>query len=203
MSVAIIDYGAGNIASVKNTLARIDMQAMLTSDPEQIKNADYVIFPGVGEATNAMRKLRATGLDKLIPTLTQPVLGICLGMQLMCQSSEEGPTTGLNIFPVQVKKFKTSHHEYRVPHMGWNRLDQLNSQIIQKGQNSLSPYVYFVHSYYAELADETSAVCDYIQPFSAALEKDNFYGVQFHPEKSGDFGQVILERFLSLNKETR
>jgi glutamine amidotransferase len=198
MKVVIIDYGAGNITSVVNTLQRTGVNPVLSAQPDTILSADRVIFPGVGQATAAMAKLKATQLDKLIPQLHQPVLGVCLGMQLMCAFTEEGAIDGLNIFPVQVKKFIPQQAEDRVPHMGWNKLDQINSKIIPS-KSPFPAYTYFVHSFYVEQSEWSSASTNFILPFSAALERENFYGVQFHPEKSGKFGQEILKNFIDLS----
>ena len=200
MKVVIIDYGSGNITSVINALHRINIDPMLSSNPEEIQSADRVIFPGVGQATSAMEKLKMTGLNSLIPLLKQPVLGICLGMQLMCAYTEEGNIDGLKIFPVQVKKFVPIQAEERVPHMGWNKLEKISSEIIPSA-STLQSYAYFVHSYYAEQSPWTSASTKFILPFSAALERNNFFGVQFHPEKSGKFGQEIIQNFIDLPKK--
>jgi glutamine amidotransferase len=200
MNLVIIDYGSGNITSVVNTLQRIGVNPVLSAQPDTILSADRVIFPGVGQATTAMAKLKATQLDELIPQLRQPVLGVCLGMQLMCAYTEEGAIDGLNIFPVQVKKFIPQQAEDRVPHMGWNKLDQIKSKIIP-ARSPFPTYTYFVHSFYAEQSEWSSASTNFILPFSAALERENFYGVQFHPEKSGKFGQEILKNFIDLSNE--
>lgn len=191
--IAIIDYGAGNIRSVDNALRRLGAEPVLSSDPEVLAGADKVIFPGVGEAGNAMQALAATGLDRLIPDLRQPVLGVCLGLQLMCRHSEEGDTKGLGIFPVQVKRFPATG---KIPHMGWNNLKIISGPLF--GGLPDEQDVYFVHSYYAELASQTTAKTDYLLPFSAALSQDNFHAVQFHPEKSGKIGAIILKNFLEL-----
>lgn len=191
--IAIIKYNAGNITSVKNAIERLGFECMVTDDEQQIRNADKVIFPGVGEANSAMNYLKERGLDKLIKSLTQPVLGICLGQQLMCKFSEEGSTNCLGIFDIQVKKFPATDI---VPHMGWNNLTKISSPLFY-GINERDD-VYFVHSYYCELSKYTTAVCDYILPFSAAIQKDNFYTTQFHPEKSASVGEQILKNFLSL-----
>lgn len=191
--IVIIDYGAGNIQSIKFALQRIGYEGKLSSDAEEIRKADKVIFPGVGEASSAMKKLRSTGLDKVIPELKQPVLGICLGMQLMCRHSEEGDTTGLGIFDVDVIHFENT---LKVPHIGWNRITDLETDIFEKIREK--EYVYLVHSYYAPVCSETIAKCDYGVEYSSALKKDNFYGVQFHPEKSSEAGEKILENFLKL-----
>jgi imidazole glycerol-phosphate synthase subunit HisH len=199
MSVVIIKYNAGNIKSVTNALNRLGVEAEVTADPEKIRSADKVIFPGVGEASSTMKYLRKHQLDKLIVSLTQPVLGICLGLQLMCSHSEEGNTTCLGIFDEKVKRFVPEPgQEYitKVPHMGWNSIYDVSEGLFSRAMNN--GYVYFVHSYYAGLGDHTAATCNYIIPFSAALQKDNFYATQFHPEKSGEIGAAILENFLNL-----
>ena len=190
--IAIIDYDAGNVKSVQNALKKLGFEAVITSDIETIKNADKVIFPGVGEASSAMKKLKERGLDTIIPNLKQPVLGICLGMQLMCNASEEGKTKALGIFDCEVKLFPNSDI---VPHMGWNNVSKMKGKLLEN--ISEIDNFYFVHSYYAEIGENTSSVCDYITPFSATLEKDNFYAAQFHPEKSGDAGFKLLENFLN------
>ena len=191
--IAIIDYDAGNVKSVQNALKKLGFEAEITSDIETIKNADKVIFPGVGEASSAMKKLQERGLDAVIPNLKQPVLGICLGMQLMCNASEEGNTKALGIFDCEVKLFPNSDI---VPHMGWNNVSEMKGKLLEN--ISETDNFYFVHSYYAEICENTSSVCDYITPFSATLEKDNFYAAQFHPEKSGDAGFKLLENFLKI-----
>lgn len=193
MKIAIIDYGAGNIKSIQFALERLGYTGKLTSDVTQIKTADKVIFPGVGEASSAMKKLKTSGLNHLIPQLTQPVLGICLGMQLMCAASEEGNTTGLGIFPEKVKRFENT---LKVPQMGWNTLSQLKGSLFTAIAEDV--YMYLVHSYYVPLCDETIARSNYGVTFSAALQKDNFYGVQFHPEKSSIDGAKLLENFLKI-----
>lgn len=193
MKIVIIDYGAGNIQSIKFAIQRLGFEAVLSHDAEEIRQADKVIFPGVGEASSAMAKLRDTGLDKLIPTLKQPVLGICLGMQLMCSSSEEGNTTGLGIFDLNVVKFPNT---VKVPQIGWNQITELQSDLF-KGVPEKS-YIYLVHSFYAPKGEDTIAESDYALPYSAALQKDNFYGVQFHPEKSSEVGSTILGNFLTV-----
>lgn len=197
MNLVIIDYGAGNVQSLDFALQRLGINAILTHDPQQIETADKVIFPGVGEASSAMKALKIHHLDQLIPTLHQPVLGICLGMQLLCSHSEEGNTKGLSVFPVQVKKFyQPDHSHFKIPHMGWNTLTNTQSELFSSWQKQQA--VYFVHSYFAELSPYTVAQSDYILPFSAALHKDNFYGVQFHPEKSADAGKKLLQNFLTI-----
>jgi imidazole glycerol-phosphate synthase subunit HisH len=199
MNIVIIKYNAGNIESVQNALNRLGVQAEITADPEKIKRADKVIFPGVGEASTTMAYLRKEGLDDLIISLTQPVLGICLGLQLMCSHSEEGDTTCLGIFDEPVKRFMPEPGQEfitKVPHMGWNVISGLKSEIFSSELEQ--QYVYFVHSYYASVGEHTAATCNYIIPFSAALHKNNFYATQFHPEKSGSIGSKILENFLHL-----
>lgn len=191
--IAIIDYDAGNVKSVQNALKKLGFEAEITSDIETIKNAEKVIFPGVGEASSAMKKLKERGLDAIIPNLKQPVLGICLGMQLMCNASEEGNTKALGIFDCEVKLFPNSDI---VPHMGWNNVSEMKGKLFENISDTDN--FYFVHSYYAEICENTSSVCDYITPFSATLEKDNFYAAQFHPEKSGDAGFKLLENFLEV-----
>ena len=191
--IAIIQYNAGNIRSVQNALDRLGVDCILTNDPELIRKADKVIFPGVGEASSAMAYLKTKGLDALIPNLKQPVLGICLGQQLLCSYSEENDTPCLGVFEVQVKRFPPQD---LVPHMGWNNLRQMQGPLFEDFDQDDN--VYFVHSYYAEICPHTVAVCDYILPFSAALQKDNFYATQFHPEKSADVGTKLLKNFLSL-----
>ncbi len=199
MKVSIIRYNAGNIQSVSFALQRLGIDPIITADPEEIRSSDRVIFPGVGEASTTMAYLRKTGLDQLIIALRQPVLGICLGMQLMCRHSEEGDVDCLGIFDAEVKRFKPEpgmENITKVPHMGWNSIQQLKSGIFDSSLEN--QYVYFVHSFYASVGEHTAAVCDYIHPFSAALRKDNFYATQFHPEKSGPVGARILDNFLKL-----
>ena len=193
MKIVIIDYGAGNIQSIMFAIKRLGYEAVLSHDAEEIRNADKVIFPGVGEASSAMAKLRATGLDKVIPTLKQPVLGICLGMQLMCHSSEEGKTEGLGIFDLDVVKFSK---KVKVPQIGWNQISKLKSKLFTNIPEK--SYIYLVHSFYAPIGEETIATSEYDVEYSAALQKDNFYGVQFHPEKSSDVGSEILQNFLKI-----
>ena len=192
MSVAIIDYGAGNIQSIRFALERLGVSATLSSDPETIQSASHVIFPGVGEASSAMAKLKSTKLDTLIPELTQPVLGICLGMQLMCNASEEGNTTALGIFDTEVVRFTSKRN---VPHMGWNEVKGSGILFDKIPDNS---HFYLVHSYYAKPNENTVGSCDYYINFAAAMAKDNFYGTQFHPEKSGVMGAQLLQNFLTL-----
>lgn len=196
MDVAIIKYNAGNICSVDYALKRLGVAPIITADPEILRKADKVIFPGVGEALTTMEYLRAHRLDEVIQTLKQPVLGICLGMQLLCQHSEEGDTDCLGIFPADVKRFQPIRHEDKVPHMGWNTLSHVNSDLF-KGDLE-GKFVYFVHSYYVPVNAFTAATTGYIQPFSASLHKANFYATQFHPEKSGSVGEQILKNFLQL-----
>lgn len=193
MKLVIIDYGAGNIKSIQFAFKRLGIDAVLSSDPDEIKAADKVIFPGVGEASSAMTKLKESGLDTLIPELEQPVLGICLGMQLMCNSTEEGNTEGLGIFDVDVKRFS---NDVKVPQMGWNTISELESPLFQGIKEN--DYMYLVHSYYAEDSKESIAKTEYQLEYASALQKDNFYGVQFHPEKSGKSGERILQNFLNL-----
>lgn len=196
MKVAIIKYNAGNIRSVDYALKRLGVEAVVTADEAVLRAADKVIFPGVGEAETTMRFLRANGMDRLLKELRQPVLGICLGMQLMCRHSEEGNVDCLGIFDADVKRFVSKNPEDKVPHMGWNTIAQTSSALF-KGFTE-EEFVYFVHSYYVPLGDCTAAVTDYIVPFSAALHKDNYYATQFHPEKSGSVGERILQNFLTL-----
>lgn len=199
MDVVIIKYNAGNIESVKNALLRLGVQAEITGDHERIIKAEKVIFPGVGEASTTMAYLKREGLDRLIPALTQPVLGICLGLQLMCSHTEEGDTPCLGIFEENVRRFVPQpgmEYVTKVPHMGWNTIGQLRDGVFDPSLEG--QYVYFVHSYYATVGEHTSAVTEYITPFSSGLQKDNFYATQFHPEKSGAVGAAILKNFLSL-----
>lgn len=193
MKIVIINYGAGNIQSILFAIERLGYTAVLTNNPEEIQVADKVIFPGVGEASYAMQKLKESGLDNLIPTLKQPVLGICLGMQLMCQHSEEGNTDGLGIFDANVIRFST---QVKVPQMGWNQIYNLKSPLFE-GIND-NEYMYLVHSYYVPNCSEAIANTNYDVEYASALQKNNFYGTQFHPEKSGDVGEQILANFLKL-----
>ena len=193
MKIAIINYGAGNIQSILFAIERLGYTAVLTNNPDEIQQADKVIFPGVGEASYAMQKLIESGLDSLIPNLKQPVLGICLGMQLMCHHSEEGNTDGLGIFDANVIRFSNN---VKVPQMGWNQIYNLKSPLFQ-GIND-NEYMYLVHSYYVPNCKEAIATTNYDVEYASALQKDNFYGTQFHPEKSGDVGEQILANFLKL-----
>ncbi|WOC40171.1 imidazole glycerol phosphate synthase subunit HisH [Polaribacter sp. HL-MS24] len=193
MRIVIIDYGAGNIKSIQFAFNRLGINAILSNSIEEIRAADKIIFPGVGEASSAMKMLKKSGLDVVIPTLTQPVLGICLGMQLMCNSSEEGNTKGLGIFNVEVKRFSKN---VKVPQMGWNTISSLKSNLFTGIQEK--EFMYLVHSFYAENCKESIAITDYEIPYAAALQKNNFYGVQFHPEKSGVEGERILKNFIEL-----
>lgn len=196
MEIVIIQYNAGNIQSVLYALERIGTTAVVTDNVELIKSADKVIFPGVGEASTAMAYLKERNLDAVIKNLQQPVLGICLGMQLMCAYSEENNTTCLGVFEENVRQFKTADPVIKVPQIGWNTITNLKTDLFnQVPENS---YAYFVHGYYAALGAHTIATTNYIQPYSSALNKDNFYGVQFHPEKSAKVGEQIIKNFLEL-----
>jgi glutamine amidotransferase len=194
MNVAIIKYNAGNIRSVDHALKRLGVEAVISDDPATIMGANRVIFPGVGEAASTMKYLKERELDTLIAGLKQPVLGICLGQQLMCSWSEEGDTDCIGIFDQVVRHFPAG--ALKVPHMGWNSLEKLSGDLFPATLQGA--YVYFVHSYYVPVSDESAAVSNYILPFSAAMQKDNFYATQFHPEKSGDPGEEILKKFLEL-----
>jgi len=191
MKIVIIDYGAGNVKSVQFALERLGFDATCTNDAKEIKEADKVIFPGVGEAQSAMKEIRKFGLDKVIPNLKQPVLGICLGMQLMCSHSEENDTACLGIFPVDVIKFQV---EYKIPHIGWNQIADLKSHLMDQVKENA--YVYYVHSYFVPDNEFSIASTDYGVLYSGAIKKDNFYACQFHPEKSGDAGEQILRNFI-------
>ena len=196
MNIAIIKYNAGNIRSVLYALERIGFNAIVTDNADEIRTADKVIFPGVGEASTAMNYLKDRNLDKLICSLTQPVLGICLGMQLMCKYSEENDTDCLGIFDEDVKKFKVESLTLKIPQIGWNSIYDLKTDVFKNvAENS---YCYFVHGYYAAKGEHTIAITDYVLPYSSALRKNNFYGVQFHPEKSATAGEHILKNFIEL-----
>jgi len=195
MNVAIVKYNAGNVYSVVNALKRLGIEPLLTDDAEQLMKADRVLFPGQGEASGAMEYLKARRLDEVIRHLKQPVLGICIGQQLLCRHSEEGDTDCIGIFDAEVKRFLPQRHEEKVPCMGWNRLFDTKSPLMQGIEGE---YVYFVHSYYVPMCQETIATADYILPYSAAMHKDNFYTCQFHPEKSGKVGEQIIKNFLAL-----
>jgi len=193
MGVVIIDYGAGNIKSIQFAFKRLGVDALLSNNPEVIQSAERIIFPGVGEASSAMKMLKESGLDVLIPKLKQPVLGICLGMQLMCNSTEEGNTEGLGVFNVDVKRFSNA---VKVPQMGWNTVNGLTSDLfknIKEGE-----FMYLVHSFYAEMCQESISSTNYELDYASALQRDNFYGVQFHPEKSSLAGEQLLKNFLEL-----
>lgn len=215
MKVAVVKYNAGNIFSVIHALQRMGVKPLLTDNAEELRSADRVIFPGQGEASNAMHYLRERGLDRIIPSLTNPVLGICIGQQLMCRHSEEGDVDCLGIFDAEVKRFVPLRHEDKIPHMGWNTLHPVQGEELRmKNKSNQSEdngnsgsslfegldgvFVYFVHSYYVPVCQHTAAVTEYIHPFSAAMQKDNFFATQFHPEKSGRVGQQILRNFLEL-----
>jgi glutamine amidotransferase len=191
--IAIVKYNAGNIRSVQNALTRLGYESIITDDAAELLNADKVIFPGVGEASSAMKYLIEKGLDKVLITIEKPMLGICLGLQLMCKFSEEANTVCLGVFDANVKKFPDTG---KVPHMGWNSFTTTKSPLFKNIE--LNNDVYYVHSYYAEINEQTIASCDYILPFGTAMQKNNFYATQFHPEKSADIGEQILKNFLEL-----
>ena len=196
MKTVIIKYNAGNIQSVLYALERIGVSALVTDSIQEIQTADKVIFPGVGEASTAMQYLRERNLDTIIKNLKQPVLGICLGMQLMCTHSTENNTSCLGIFEEQVKQFETSDQNIKIPQIGWNTITALKTPLFDGiAENS---FAYFVHGYYAAIGQHTIATSNYIQDYSSALHKDNFYGVQFHPEKSAKVGEQIIQNFLAL-----
>lgn len=196
MKVAILKYNAGNVFSVDCALRRLGVEPIVTDNVEQLRRADKVVFPGVGEASSAMAYLRSRHLDELIRSLTQPVIGICIGQQLLCRNSEEGNTECIGVFDTSVKRFSEAPW-FKVPEMGWNTIKPLVDNPLLKGIDENS-YVYYVHSYYVPVCDDTIAVTDYSLPFSAAMNKDNFYATQFHPEKSGGVGELILKNFLIL-----
>ena len=196
MEVAIIKYNAGNICSVDCALKRLGITPVITADEALLRRADKVIFPGVGEAGTTMEYLREHGLDRIIRSLQQPVLGICIGMQLLCRHSEEGDADCLGIFDAEVKRFVSQRHEDKIPHMGWNSLSSMDHALFSGVPKE--SFVYYVHSYYVPVKPATIATTDYIVPFSAALHKDNFYATQFHPEKSGSVGELVLRNFLQL-----
>ena len=195
MNVAIVKYNAGNIYSVVNALRRMGIEPTLTDDPERLRKADRVLFPGQGEARGAMEYLKARRLDEVIRDLRQPVFGICVGQQLLCRHSEEGDVDCIGIFDAEVKRFQPERHEDKVPCMGWNRLYDTKSPLMEGVEGG---YVYFVHSYYVPLCADTIATADYILPYSASMHKNNFYACQFHPEKSGRIGERIIRNFLDL-----
>lgn len=197
MKVAIVKYNAGNIYSVVNALRRLGIEPLLTDDEEQLHSADRVIFPGQGNAKTTMTYLREHHLDKMIKSLRQPVLGICVGQQLLCRHSEEGNVDCIGVFDADVRRFVPTQHDEKVPAMGWNALYDLSSPLFKGIADG--DYVYFVHSYYAGICDDTIAKADYILPYSAALHKDNFWATQFHPEKSGRVGEKLLENFLNID----
>jgi glutamine amidotransferase len=197
MKVAIVKYNAGNIYSVVNALRRLGIEPLLTDDEEQLHSADRVIFPGQGNAKTTMTYLREHHLDKMIKSLRQPVLGICVGQQLLCRHSEEGDVDCIGVFDADVRRFVPTQHDEKVPAMGWNALYDLSSPLFKGIADG--DYVYFVHSYYAGICDDTIAKADYILPYSAALHKDNFWATQFHPEKSGRVGEKLLENFLNID----
>ena len=196
MNVAIVKYNAGNVYSVTNSLKRLGVEPVLTDDADVLAKADCVLFPGQGEAKGAMAYLRERRLDEVIRNLKQPVLGICIGQQLLCRHSEEGDVDCIGVFDAEVQRFRPQRHEDKVPQMGWNSIGNLKSGLFEGiGEGS---HVYFVHSYFVPMCSDTIATTDYIMPFSAALHRDNFYATQFHPEKSGDTGEKIIENFLKM-----
>jgi glutamine amidotransferase len=211
MNVAIVKYNAGNIYSVVNALRRMGIDPLLTDDAEQLQKADCVLFPGQGHAAEAMEYLKARRLDEVIRNLKQPVFGICVGQQLLCKHSEEGDVDCIGIFNAEVKRFQPKRHEDKVPCMGWNSIEVRGEKLEVGGDQTCpilrglgeNPYVYFVHSYYVPVCEETIATADYILPYSASMHKDNFYTCQFHPEKSGKVGERILENFLQLAIDNR
>jgi glutamine amidotransferase len=196
MSVAIVKYNAGNIRSVVNAFQRLGVDPLLTDNPEELQQADHVIFPGQGEASTAMEYLRARKLDEVIRNLKNPVLGICIGQQLLCRHSEEGDTDCIGIFDADVCRFQPQRHEDKVPAMGWQAINCKDNQLTKGLENN--PYVYFIHSYYVPLCNDTIAQANYILPYSAMLHKDNFWAAQFHPEKSGRVGEQIIKNFLDI-----
>lgn len=196
MNVAIVKYNAGNIGSVENAVKRLGIEPVVTDNVELIQAADRVIFPGQGEARSTMNYLKAHRLDEVIVGLKQPVLGICIGMQLLCRHSEEQDTDCLGVFDVDVKRFMPQHHEEKVPQMGWNTIEDVKSELFAGFEKP--EFVYFIHSFYVPTCDWTIATTDYIQPYSSALHKGNFYATQFHPEKSGKVGEQILKNFIAL-----
>lgn len=200
MQVAIVKYNAGNIYSVVNALRRLGIEPLLTDDAEALQRADRVLFPGQGEASSAMAYLKERRLDEVIRSLRQPVLGICIGQQLLCRHSEEGDVDCIGVFDADVKRFVPQKHEEKVPCMGWNQLHFVQDNKLFEGLGE-KPYVYFVHSYYVPLCADTAATADYILPYSASMRKDNFYSCQFHPEKSGKVGERILTNFLEVSDE--
>lgn len=199
MKVAIVKYNAGNIYSVVNAMRRLGVEPIITDDAEVLASADRVLFPGQGEASSTMAYIKEHQLDRIILDLKQPVLGICIGQQLLCKHSEEGNTDCIGLFPMEVKRFQPTCHEDKVPAIGWNRIELSDEPCkLLKGLGE-SPYVYFIHSYYAPVSQWTIATANYTLPFSAALHKDNFYATQFHPEKSGKVGEQILKNFMEID----